>query len=118
VANIADEIATWSLMIIPLMVGAGTRVKLAQAFSLKCPVVSTSLGAYGYDLRNGVDVALADTSEAFADACVRMVRHPVEAEEMATKAWKQFLKNWTWEAITPRVWAAAESCLRVNASRG
>ena len=118
VANVAQEIATWTLMVLPLKTGAGTRVKLAQAFSLKCPVVSTSVGAYGYELRNGVDAALADMPEAFAYTCVRMVRHPVEAEEMATKAWWQFLKTWTWEAIAQRIWAAAESCLRINASSG
>ena len=45
----ADEASTWSAMIVPIRVGAGTRGKIAQAFGLKVPVVSTSLGAYGYD---------------------------------------------------------------------
>jgi polysaccharide biosynthesis protein PslH len=116
VENLAGEVATWSLMIIPLNLGAGTRVKLAQAFSLKCPVVSTSVGAYGYGLRNGVDAALADTPEAFAEACIRLVRQPGEAAAMAVRAWERFLTKWTWEAVTPRIWAAAESRLRVNAA--
>ena len=118
VANVAEEIATWSVMIIPLNMGAGTRVKLAQAFSLKCPVVSTSVGAYGYDLRDGVQLALADSPEAFAGSCIRMVRHPEEANEMANRAWRQFLEKWTWEAISPRVWAAVETCLRLNSASG
>lgn len=44
----ADEIRTWSAMAVPIGIGAGTRGKVAQAFSQKCPIVSTSLGAYGY----------------------------------------------------------------------
>jgi hypothetical protein len=31
---------------------------------------------------------------------------------MAERAWKVFEEKWTWEAIAPRVHAAAEDCLR------
>ena len=53
VADAASEMATWSAMIIPVRLGGGTRVKIADAFSRKCPVVSTRLGAYGYDVQTG-----------------------------------------------------------------
>ena len=106
-----EEIATWSTMIVPLRTGAGTRVKIADGFSRKCPVVSTSLGAYGYEVRDGRELLLADTVEDFANACVRMIREPAEATAMAERAWQQFLEKWTWDAIRPRVWAAAEDCL-------
>jgi glycosyltransferase involved in cell wall biosynthesis len=108
----AAEIATWSATIVPLHLGAGTRVKIAEAFSRKCPVVSTSLGAYGYDVADGRELLLADTAEAFASACVRVIHQPSEAAAMAETAWHQFLEKWTWDAIQPRVWAAAEECLR------
>ena len=115
VDNIDDEIATWSLMIVPLQKGAGTRGKIALAFSRHCPVVSTSVGAYGYEVESGQEIILADDPSRFADACVRMLQHPTEAAEMAERANKKFLERWTWNAIQPRVWAAAEDCLRRNA---
>jgi glycosyltransferase involved in cell wall biosynthesis len=108
----ADEIATWSAMVVPIHVGAGTRGKIAHAFSLKCPVVSTALGAYGYDVVDGVEVFLADSAEGFANACVRAIRQPAEVAVMAEKAWQVFQDKWTWEAIRPRIWAAAEECMR------
>ena len=49
----AAEMATWSAMIVSVRHGAGTRVKIADAFSRKCPVVSTRLGAFGYEVQNG-----------------------------------------------------------------
>jgi glycosyltransferase involved in cell wall biosynthesis len=116
VSDMTDEIASWSLMIVPIRLGAGTRVKIAQAFSLMCPVVSTSFGAYGYDVDDQVELLLADTARTFAEACVRTIREPSEANEMANRAWGQFLRQWTWEAIAPRVWAAAEDCLRLTAA--
>ena len=44
-------------------------------------------------------------------ACIRTIRHPEVAAAMAEEAWQQFLGKWTWEAIRPNVWAAAEDCL-------
>jgi glycosyltransferase involved in cell wall biosynthesis len=115
VANAAEEMATWSAMIVPILVGAGTRGKIAHAFSLRCPVVSTSLGAYGYEATDGREMFLADSPEDFSSACVRAMQRPREAAEMAERAWQQFLEKWSWDAIRPRVWAAAEHCLRLTA---
>jgi glycosyltransferase involved in cell wall biosynthesis len=112
VSDLAGEVATWSLMVVPIRSGAGTRVKLAQALSLKCPVVSTSYGAYGYNGENGTYMQLADSPDAFAKACIGVVCSPAQARAMADRGWQQFLKKWTWDAIAPRVWAAAEECLR------
>lgn len=116
VENPASEIATWSAMVIPIQFGGGTRIKLADAFSRKCPVVSTSLGAFGYEVRDGEQLRIADSPEEFANACVQAVHDPQGSVRMAESAWVDFLKNWTWEAIAPRVWAAAEDCLRRSTS--
>ena len=116
VSDLAEEIGTWSLMIVPVRLGAGTRVKIAHAFSLKCPVVSTSFGAYGYDVVDQVELRLADTAKTFAEACTRMIRYPFEANQMANMAWDLFLRKWTWDAVAPHVWAAAEDCLRLSAA--
>jgi polysaccharide biosynthesis protein PslH len=112
----SEEIATWSAMIAPIRLGSGTRVKVAEAFSRKCPLVSTRFGALGYDVADGENVLLADTPEAFARACIHVMREPSEATAMAERAWRRFLDNWTWGAIAPRVWAAAEHGLRLSAS--
>jgi glycosyltransferase involved in cell wall biosynthesis len=112
VADAADEIATWSAMVVPIHLGAGTRGKIAHAFSLKCPVVSTSLGAYGFEVVHGRELFLADSAETFAKACITVMRQPADAALVAERAWQQFLERWTWDAIRPRIWAAVEDCLR------
>lgn len=112
VADPADEIATWSAMIIPVRHGAGTRVKVADAFSRKCPVVATRLGAFGYDVEHGRELLLADDPAGFAAACISLIREPAKAAAMAERAYAAFLKNWTWDAIVPRVWAATEGAMR------
>ena len=111
----SDEIKTWAAMVVPIRVGAGTRVKIAQGFSEMCPIVSTSFGALGYGAIDGCQMYLADSAKAFSRACIRAICEPEEASRVAQRAWTEFLQKWTWEALFPRVWAAAEDCLRLNA---
>jgi glycosyltransferase involved in cell wall biosynthesis len=111
VSDPADEIATWSAMVVPVHIGAGTRGKIAHAFSQKCPVVSTSLGAYGYNPTDGHDMFLAESAEMFADACVRTIREPAAAAAVAERAWGRFLEKWSWDSIRPQVSAAVEDCV-------
>jgi glycosyltransferase involved in cell wall biosynthesis len=108
----SNEISTWSVMIVPIQVGGGTRIKIALGFSQKCPIVSTSLGAFGYQVQNGNELYLADSADAFTDACISVIRDPQGAARMAERAWCQYLKKWTWEAIHPLVRAAAEDCMK------
>jgi glycosyltransferase involved in cell wall biosynthesis len=108
----ASEIATWAGMVVPIRLGGGTRIKIAEAFSRKCPVVSTSLGAYGYDVQDREHLRIADAPAAFADACVDVVLNPAESAKLADRAFDKYLQNWTWDAIAPKVWAAAGACLQ------
>jgi glycosyltransferase involved in cell wall biosynthesis len=108
----AEEISTWSAMVVPIRVGAGTRVKIAYGYSQKCPIVSTSFGAWGYKAVDGDEMFLADSPEEFSNACVKLIREPETGKKMAERAWQKFLSSWTWESIHPAVWATAEDCLR------
>ena len=112
----SGEIGSWSMMIVPVHIGGGTRVKIAEGFSRKCPIVSTRIGALGYDVGSGQELLLADTTEDFAAACIGLIKDPLSASNMAERAYRAFLEKWTWDAIAPKVWAAAEDCLR-RASR-
>jgi glycosyltransferase involved in cell wall biosynthesis len=107
----AAEISSWSATVVPIRFGGGTRVKLADAFSRKCPVVSTSLGAFGYAVRDRRELRLADQPESFAQACIDLVSQPADAANLADQAWDAFLRQWTWEAIQPRIVSAARDCL-------
>jgi hypothetical protein len=103
----AEEMATWTAMLVPIKVGAGTRGKIAHSFSLRCPVISTTLGAYGYDARHGETMYLADAPEDFSAACVSAIQDPAAAEAIAGRAWQEFIDKWCWDAIKPQIWAAA-----------
>ena len=74
VPHIEDELARSDAVIVPIRCGSGTRIKLLEAFAHRIPAVSTSIGAEGLAVVGGTHLLLADDDEAFAPACVRVLR--------------------------------------------
>jgi glycosyltransferase involved in cell wall biosynthesis len=59
------------LQIVPLRIGGGTRLKIPECMAMRTPVVSTTIGAQGLDLRHDHDILLGDTPEEFARETAR-----------------------------------------------
>lgn len=66
--------------------GGGTRIKIIEAAAWSIPTVSTTLGAEGLDLVERSEIVLADSARDMADACVRLLEAPQEAEAMGAAA--------------------------------
>ena len=59
-----------AVSVIPLRSGSGTRLKILEALSSGCAVVSTSIGAEGLDVISGRDLLIADSEAEFvSDVC-------------------------------------------------
>lgn len=56
--------------VVPLNVGGGSRLKILEAMAAGVPVVSTTRGAEGLAVRNGVDILLEDSNEKFIEAII------------------------------------------------
>ena len=112
VGDADSEMATWSFTIVPVFEGGGTRVKISNAFSRKCPVVSTALGAYGYEVASGRELLIADSIDDFTSSCLRMLHDKSFADQITDNAWMAFLENWTWDAIGKRVEQAVDFVLK------
>ena len=110
------EIASWAAMIIPIKTGSGTRVKLADGFARRCPVVATSIGAFGYEVNHGDELLLADNADTFASSCLRLLRDRHLGEALAEKAYRRFLERWTWDSFGGAVGRAVQECLARSAT--
>lgn len=107
----SNEIASWSVMIVPIKIGGGTRVKVAEGFARRCPVVATTTGAFGYEVTNGEEILLADRADDFASACVLLLRNPRLGEVLSARAHKRFLERWTWDSFESTVSTVVQECL-------
>lgn len=61
------------VVVCPLMVGAGTRIKLLEAASFAKPMVSTAIGAEGLSFQNGSEILIRDDDAGFAEACCQLL---------------------------------------------
>lgn len=88
-----------SLVIVPMRLGSGTRIKVLEALAHGKAVVSTSIGVEGLDLRSGVDVVVADERDAFAQACSRLLADRGERRRLGEAGRKRVLDRYGWDKV-------------------
>ena len=88
---VADVEAFWTkatVLIVPILSGGGVRVKILEAMARGVPVITTTIGCEGLAVRDGEHVLIADSAEAFADACVRLFQDPELASHLVNNAYQ------------------------------
>jgi polysaccharide biosynthesis protein PslH len=68
VPSVIEHLSEAAVVVVPLRIGGGTRLKIYEAMAAGKAVVSTSIGAEGLDVHHGKDIILADDAKAFAEA--------------------------------------------------
>ncbi len=74
VKDVRPYIAQSGISIVPILAGGSTRLKILEAMALGTPVVSTSLGAEGLDVRHEENILLADAPADFARQIDRLIQ--------------------------------------------
>jgi polysaccharide biosynthesis protein PslH len=72
------------VMLVPIRIGSGIRVKILDAMFHGIPVISTSVGCEGIPASNELEILIRDDSEGFADAIVRMAKDRELRERLAS----------------------------------
>jgi len=91
------------VVIAPLMIGGGTRVKILEAQAMERPVVSTSLGAEGLDVRDGHSILLADAPDSFAMQVARLLTDDEFASKIAVNGRRHAVSEYDWNQIGERL---------------
>jgi glycosyltransferase involved in cell wall biosynthesis len=71
------------VFVAPLRYGAGMKGKIGQSLSLGLPIVTTSIGSEGMGLEADKHVLIADDTDAFADAVVRLYQDEMLWQHLA-----------------------------------
>jgi len=83
VEDIYSEFARASVMVVPLWMGTGARVKIVEALAARLPVVTTTLGAEGLGLTPGTHALFADTPDSLGEAVADLLLQPARAHALA-----------------------------------
>ncbi|MGH2597655.1 MAG: glycosyltransferase family 4 protein [Actinomycetota bacterium] len=103
VPRIEDELERADVIATPIRFGGGTRIKILEAFAHRIPVVSSSLGAHGLEVVHERHLLLADTPEAFADACVALITDEGKRRSLVDEAETVFLGKYQWCGIADSI---------------
>lgn len=114
VADLAPAYRSAAVALVPVRRGSGTRIKALEAWAHGVPVVATTLGVEGLGARDGVDLRVADTPEAFADAVVSLLDDPDEARRLADGRHRRVCEAFAWDEVA----AGAAGLVRSAAARG
>lgn len=71
ISDLAKKIEN-TIMIVPIKIGSGIRMKILEAISLGVPVVSTSIGAQGLPLEDSIDCFITDNPQKFIENILKL----------------------------------------------
>jgi len=100
-------------VVVPLRVGAGTRLKILEAMAAGVPVVSTRLGAEGIDATTNVHLLLAE-NRAEMVAAIDQIADPHIRSRLVSAA-REFVTNrYDWALIGERLYQIHVQRLRAS----
>ena len=103
VDDLGAALMQYDMMVAPIRVGAGTKLKVLDALKVGLPVVATSVAAEGLELTHGQDLWIADTASDFIEGILRLKRDPELAEKMAANAKRHVAEHFAWPDIEARL---------------
>jgi glycosyltransferase involved in cell wall biosynthesis len=101
VPSVVEHLHQSAVVIVPLRIGGGTRLKIYEAMAAGKAVVSTTIGAEGLDVHHGRDIILADDPRSFAQAVIMLLRD-AELRRRYEKAAADTAARYDWPAIGER----------------
>ncbi|MFL7892994.1 MAG: glycosyltransferase [Anaerolineales bacterium] len=102
VDDIRPLIASSWISLVPILSGGGTRLKILEAFGLQTPVVATSKGAQGLEVRHEKHLLIADTVESFAEQTIRLLNDSELRYELVSNALQLVRERYDWDVIMPK----------------
>ncbi len=86
------------LLVAPIRVAAGIQNKVLVGMGCGVPVVLTSLISHAIpELADGTNCFIRDGEQAFADACVKLMREPALRNDMGHKGYDMVVRHYSWE---------------------
>lgn len=97
VDDVLAEIARAAIIVVPLRIGGGTRLKIVEAMSMAKPIVSTRLGAEGIEVEHDRELLLGDTPAELCRQIGRILDDPIFGKRLGHAARRTAEEKYSWE---------------------
>jgi glycosyltransferase involved in cell wall biosynthesis len=99
VDDVRPHLERAAVVVVPLRIGGGSRLKILEALAARKAVVSTSVGAEGLELESGQHLLIADSPQEFAERLTKLLESPLERRELGEKGRKLITQRFGWDGI-------------------
>lgn len=102
IADVRPLYVETNIVVVPTLVSAGTNLKVIEAMAMQRAVVSTSSGCAGLGLQHGINIWIADSPEAFAEALETLLGDRDLRQRIAAAARQHVEQSFDWRLIGQR----------------
>lgn len=88
-----------TVMVVPITIGSGMRMKILEAANHSVPFVATVVGAEGLDFHSGVDCFIEDEPQKQADYIVKLCTDAFLYKQMSQAIHRNFVDNYSIESL-------------------
>ena len=101
VEEIQPYIRHADVVVVPMRIARGVQNKVLEAMALARPVVVSPMGLEGIDARDGKEVLVAESAEAFAEQVGRILGKDISGEVLGLEARRKVVRDFAWETALP-----------------
>ncbi len=91
------HLAEATVVIAPLLIGSGTRLKILEAWAMHKAIVTTSQGCEGLAATPGENLIIADQPEAFAQAVITLMNDPQKRASLGNAGRALVEAEYSWD---------------------
>jgi glycosyltransferase involved in cell wall biosynthesis len=100
VNDVRAYIQSAAVLVVPLRIGGGSRLKILEALASCKAVVSTTIGAEGLELQDGMHISIADQPLEFAAKVVELLDSPSKRRQLGQAGRARVVERYDWKAIS------------------
>jgi glycosyltransferase involved in cell wall biosynthesis len=114
VADVRPYLERAGMLVVPLRIGGGSRIKILEALAAGKTVVSTRVGAEGLAVTDGANIRLADTPAEFSDA-ISSLQSSDERLRLGTNGRALVESRYSWDRSADVLEQAWDRAVRIHA---
>lgn len=80
-------------VIVPLRAGGGSSLKFLEALRYKKPVITTSIGARGFDVQHGIQALIGEDSVSIIEHCQSLMNNKTIARDLSKNGHQWFVDH-------------------------
>jgi glycosyltransferase involved in cell wall biosynthesis len=103
VADVRPHLARCGMMVVPLRIGGGSRLKILEALATATPVVSTRVGAEGLSLEPGRHLDVVPEIDDLVGAILAAVHSPERSRKQAEHGRRRVAELYGWDALAAKL---------------